>query len=196
MCQRRNAILKGRAPLAATPLATQPFKRVSVDLVELPPARNRDRYVMTVVDKLTRFVQLVPLPAKDNHTVVDALISNFTTLFGSPDTLISDNGTEFTSEYFREVCNLMGKKTRYTTPYNPASNGMVERCNRVIKDCLAAFCEDSPSTWNSRLDYVPLALNTAFHRSVNNQPLYLLTGRKCTFPIGMTILAKGTQESD
>jgi len=185
-CQRRKAVLRGRAPLAATPLATQSFEWVFVDLVDLPPAQNGDRYVMTIVDELTRFIQLVPLPTKDAHTVADALISHFTTLFGPPDTLISDNGTEFTGEYFREVCSLMGTKTRYTTPYNPASNGMVERCNRVIKDCLAALCEDSPNTWNTRLDYVRLALNTAFHRSVNNQPLYLLTGRHCTFPIGMT----------
>ncbi|ROT79444.1 hypothetical protein C7M84_001819 [Penaeus vannamei] len=97
-----------------------------------------------------------------------------------------DNGSEFTGEYFREVCELLGTKTRYTTPYNPASNGLVERCNRVIKDCLAALCEDTPNTWNTRLDYVRLALNTAFHRSVNNQPLYLLTGRECTFPVGLT----------
>lgn len=84
-CQRRKAVLKGRAPLAATPLATQLFKRVSVDLVELPPAWSRDRYVMTVVDELTRFVQLVPLLSKDDHIIADALISNFMTLFGPPD---------------------------------------------------------------------------------------------------------------
>ena len=80
----------------------------------------------------------------------------------------------------------MGIKTKYTTPYNPASNGMVERANRVIKDCLSSLCQNEPRTWNTRLNYVRLALNTAFHRSVNNQPLFLLTGRSCTFPIGMT----------
>lgn len=49
----------------------------------------------------------------------------------------------------------------------------------VIKDCLAALCE-TPNTWNTRLDYVRLVLNTAFHRSANNQPLYLLMGVECT----------------
>lgn len=150
-CQRRKAILRGKAPLAANPLATKPFKRAFVDLVELP-----------------------------------TLLSQYVSLFGPPETLLSDNGSEFTSEYFREVCSLVGTKTRYTTPYNPASNGLVERCNRVIKDCLAALCENAPRTWNSRLDYVRLALNTAFHRSISIQPLYLLTGRDCAFPIGLT----------
>ena len=185
-CQRRKAVLRGRAPLAAAPLATHPFERVSVDLIDLPPASNGDRYVLTIIDELTRFVQLVPLPTKDTHTVADALISNYTTLFGPPVTLISDNGSEFTGTYFKEVCELMGIKTKYTTPYNPASNGMVERANRVIKDCLSSLCQNEPRTWNTRLNYVRLALNTAFHRSVNNQPLFLLTGRSCTFPIGMT----------
>ena len=185
-CQRRKAVQRGRAPLASTPLATEPFERVNVDLVMLPTASNGDKYVLTIVDELTRFVQLVPLASKDVHTVADALLLNFSTLFGPPVTLISDNGSEFTGEYFREVCSLMGTKIRYTTPYCPASNGLVERSNRVIKDCLSALCEDAPDTWNTRLEYVRLALNTSFHRSVNNQPLYLLTGRSCTFPIGMT----------
>ncbi|XP_047470482.1 uncharacterized protein LOC125026223 [Penaeus chinensis] len=145
-CQRRKTVLRGRAPLAANPLATEPFERVSVDLIDLPVASNGDRYVLTIVDELTRFIQRV----------------------------------------FREVCELLGTKTRYTTPYNPASNGLVERCNRVIKDCLAALCEETPNTWNTRLEYMRLALYTAFHRSVNNQPLYLLTGRDCIFPVGLT----------
>jgi len=185
-CQRRKTVLRGRAPLAANPLATEPFERVSVDLIELPVANNGDRYVLTIVDELTRFIQLVPMPTKDAHTVADALISHFITLFGPPVTLLSDNRSEFTGEYVREVCELLGTKTRNTIPNNPASNGLVERCNTVIKDCLAALCEDTPNTWNTRLDYVRLALNTAFHRSVNNQPLYLLTGRECTFPVGLT----------
>ncbi|ROT61463.1 hypothetical protein C7M84_020752 [Penaeus vannamei] len=169
----------------ANPLATEPFECDLVDLIELPVTNNGDRYVLTIVDELTRFIQLVPMPTKDAHTVADALISHFITLFGPPVTL-SDNGSEFTGEYVREVCELLGTKTRNTIPNNPASNGLVERCNTVIKDCLAALCEDTPNTWNTRLDYVRLALNTAFHRSVNNQPLYLLTGRECTFPVGLT----------
>lgn len=185
-CQRRKGVARGRAPLAATPLATQPFERVSVDLIELPPARNGDKYILSIIDELTRFVQLVPLADKEAHTVADALIAHYVTLFGPPQTLISDNGGEFTGEYFREVCNLMGIKTRYTTPYNPSSNGLVERCNRVIKDCLSSLCENDPQSWSSRVEYVRLAINSAFHRSVCNQPLYLLTGRECTFPIGMT----------
>ncbi|ROT76340.1 hypothetical protein C7M84_005068 [Penaeus vannamei] len=113
----------------ANPLATEPFERVSVDLIELPVANNGDRYVLTIVDELTRFIQLVPMPTKDAHTVADALISHFITLFGPPVTLLSDNGSEFTGEYFREVCELLDL----------------------------------------------LIIN-----------LYLLTGRECTFPVGLT----------
>lgn len=109
-CQGRKDVARGRAPLAVTPLATQPFECISVDLIEHLPARNRNKYILSIVDELTSFVQLA---------LADALITHYVTLFGLPQTLISDNGGEFTDEYFCEVCNLMGLKTRYTNHTTP-----------------------------------------------------------------------------
>lgn len=60
---------------------------------------------MTVIDELVRFIHLVPLPAKDAHIVVDALISNFTARLDLPVTLITKNGTKLTAEYFQELCS-------------------------------------------------------------------------------------------
>lgn len=80
--QCHKSVLCGCAHLAANPLATKPFERVSVDLIDLTSANNGDKYVLTVIDELTRFMQLVPMSSKAAHTVADALISNDITLFG------------------------------------------------------------------------------------------------------------------
>ncbi|XP_037789306.1 uncharacterized protein LOC119584710 [Penaeus monodon] len=66
-----------------------------------------------------------------------------------------------------------------------SANGMVERSNRVIRDSLATLMDQHPNCWND-LPYVRLALNTALHRSINQKPLYLLTGRDCYFPGNLT----------
>ncbi|ROT79955.1 hypothetical protein C7M84_001325 [Penaeus vannamei] len=111
-CQRRKGVARGRAPLAATPLATQPFERVSVDLIELPPARNGDKYILSIVDELTRFIQLVPLADKEAHTVADALIAHYVTLLGPPQTLVSDNGGEFTGRECTFPIGMTNHQTR------------------------------------------------------------------------------------
>ncbi|ROT73945.1 hypothetical protein C7M84_007588 [Penaeus vannamei] len=61
---------------------------------------------------------------------------------------------------------------------------MIERTNRVVKNALATLLEASPLEWDELLPYVRLAMNSAVHRSVGDQPLYLLTGHIGTYPVG------------
>lgn len=69
----------------------------------LSPAHNDDNYVITATDDFTRLIQTVPLPAKYAKNIIERLIRKSATIIGPPVTLISDNGTELTSEYFSEV---------------------------------------------------------------------------------------------
>jgi len=168
------------------PEVTQPFERVSADLVEMVTSARGHRYVLVVIDHFTRYLQLVPLINKDAGSVADAFIEHFFTLFGPPRTLLTDNGSEFTNRLFRQVCQILEIKTLYTTCYHPQANGMVERVNRVLKDSLATLVGQHPQDWDRMLPYVRLALNTSVHRSVNQTPLYLLTGRDGYFPANLT----------
>lgn len=74
----------------------------------------------------------------------------------------------------------------FSIAYHPQSNGVVKRSNRAVKDALATFVQQSPSQCPTHLTAMRLALNTAVHRSVGDQPLYLLTGRTAEFSRGLT----------
>lgn len=63
---------------------------------------------------------------------------------------------------------------------------MVERSNRVLKEALATLTERHPLDWHQYVPQVRLALNSAFHRSVGDQPLYLLMGHHGHFPVGLS----------
>lgn len=127
-------------------------------------------------------MQLIPLPNKEAQTVADAFIKDYVTLFGPPRLLVADNGREFQNRLFSQVCRIIQTKTSYTTRYHPEANGMIERSNRVVKDALATFVGEHPEDWDNMLPFVRLALNSAVHRSVGQQPLYLLTGKDGYFP--------------
>ncbi|XP_042856081.1 KRAB-A domain-containing protein 2-like [Penaeus japonicus] len=157
-----------------------------MDLVELPKSDNDFKYVLVIVDQLSRFTQLVPLKDKQAVTVTNALINDFITIFGPPQAFICDNGTEFSNSLLRAVCKLLETKINFTTPYHPESNGLCERTNRVVKDTLYALTEKNPRRWDTMIPHVRFAINSSVNRSVNNQPLYLMLGQSIHYPVGLT----------
>ena len=65
-------------------------------------------------------------PEPKAPTVATKLIEEFVARFGVPLELHSDQGREFESAVFREMCSLLGVKKTQTTPYHPRSNGMIK----------------------------------------------------------------------
>ena len=55
---------------------------------------------------------------------------------------LSDNGREFTSNEFKELCKESGIKWEFSTPYNPQQNGIAERKNRTIMEAARAMLHD------------------------------------------------------
>ena len=57
-------------------------------------------------------------------------------------TFRSNNGGEFTSNEFKELCRYLGIKRDLTTPYNPQENGVAERKNRMIMEAARTMIHD------------------------------------------------------
>ena len=57
-------------------------------------------------------------------------------------TFQSDNGREFTSNEFKELCKESGIKRELSTPYNPQQNGIAEWKNRTIMEAARAMLHD------------------------------------------------------
>jgi len=186
VCQRRKGPAYRQAPMANAPDVNLPLERVSADLMDLHSSTSGNRYVLSIVDHMTRYLQLIPLPCKSAETVAEAFINNFVTLFGPPRVIQTDNGSEFCNRLFQQVCSIIQTKMSFTTVYHAQANGMIERTNRVVKDALATLTESRPDTWDQYLPQVRLALNSSVHRSIREQPIYLMTGHHGHFPLGPT----------
>lgn len=50
------------------------------------------------------------------------------------ETLHIDMGKQFESDVVKHLCSMLGVKKTHTTPYNPKSDGMVDRFNRTFID--------------------------------------------------------------
>jgi len=184
-CQRRKGSPR-KAPLAKPPDVSVPLEKVSADLIELGRSEAGYRYCLTIIDHLTRYVQIVPLKTKHADSVADAMFQEFVTIFGPPRLIQTDGGSEFNNRLFKECCRLLQIKTTLTTAYHPQANGMIERTNRVVKDAIASLANTTPTRWEQLIPQVRLALNSAIHRCTGDQPLYLMTGHHGHFPVGLT----------
>ena len=95
-----------------------------------------------MIDKFFRFCLLVPVQNIKTLTIVKAF-QEWLNLLGSPKNLLSDNGTQFTSEIFRAFTQNFNTKQHFSTPYYPECNGQIERLHRWIKERLVLISVDA-----------------------------------------------------
>ena len=118
-------------------------------------------------------------------TVATTLVEVWILKFGAPDTLHTDQGTNFNGEVMKDICQVfMIDKTR-TSPYHPQGNGQVERFNRVIADTISKYCAEKPQEWDLYLPHVIFVYNTTIHKTLGTTPFSMLYGREAQYPIDL-----------
>ena len=185
ICQKTAP--KGRTckvPLGEMPLMEEPFKRVAVDLVGpiSPVSEKGNRYILTVVDFATRYPEAVALPKIETERVAEALLEVFSRV-GFRKEMLSDRGTQFTSDMMKEVSRLVSTKQLFTTPYNPRWNGLCERINGVLKSMLKTMCQERLKDWDRYLPAILFAYREVPQSSTGFSPFELLYGRAARGPM-------------
>ncbi|GBM66858.1 Retrovirus-related Pol polyprotein from transposon 412 [Araneus ventricosus] len=96
--------------------------------------------------------------------------------------LHSDQGTNFNSALFTELCKLLGILKTRTTALHPESDGMVERFNRTILNNLSLFVSRNQADWDTHLPLFLLAYRSAEHEVTGLTPAEMLFGRTLRLP--------------
>ena len=87
---------------------TRAFQCVAVDLVECKRLSQGSRFILSVIDHLTRYVVLIPIQDKAARTVVRHVIERVFSVFGPPETLHCDQCKEFKNELVEELQSVFG----------------------------------------------------------------------------------------
>lgn len=160
----------------------KPWATVCTDLVgPLPRSSKGNTYHAVFQDRFTKWVQCRPIRKPTAAVITKALYEEIIVRFGCPDTVISDNGAQYTSRHFRSFLTEMGIRHRLTPPYTPQANP-VERTNKTLKTMIAQFCDQNQKKWDAHLPELAFALNTVRHDSTGFSPAYLNYGRELEIP--------------
>ena len=184
-CQRTTP--RGRlhkVPLGRMMVPQTPFEKVAVDLIGpiLPPSERGHRYALVMVDYATRYPMAVPLKTIDSQTVAQALWDMWTSV-GIPSEVVSDRGTQFTSDMMREVYSLLQVQGKYTTPYHAQANGLVERYNGTLKTMMRRMTVERPRDWDRVIPALLFAYREVPQESTGFSPFELLYGRRVKGPM-------------
>ena len=141
-----------------------------------PITENKNRYILTLVDYTTRYPEAIALPRIETEHVAEALVEIFSRM-GVPQEILSDKGSQFTSELMREVGRLLSLRQMTTTPYHPMCNGLVEKFNRTLKKMLRKMCAERPRDWDRYLPALLFSYREVPQESLNFSPFELMFGR-------------------
>jgi transposase InsO family protein len=127
-------------------------------------------YLLVVIDDFTKWTEVFPLRDATAARICKVLEESLFCRFGMPKTLVSDNGSNFTSQILAYLCKQWKIQQRFTSPYHPQSN-LTERANRSIKTMIRAYLEGEPHKYWAK--YIPFFLLQSTHLSKNQLGLLL-----------------------
>jgi hypothetical protein len=164
-CQT-NKILgpRGKAPMEISTTARQPFEKCCLDIVgPLPETQAGNKYILTFQYELSKFLIATPIARQDAETVSKEFVKHVILRVGIPRRLLTDQGSNFLSELFRNTCKLLRIQKLQTIPFHPESNGSLERSHRVLKEYLRHYVEKDQSNWDEWVPYAVHVFNNSTH---------------------------------
>lgn len=123
------------------------------------PWKATDMFWSVRIISLNSFI-CIPSQIKKATTFAECHFQNYILEHGLMELLQTDRGRQFESDTVKCLCRMLGVKKTHTTPYNPKSDGIVERFNRTLEDQLA-----KTPVMSHNLSQVAFAYNTCIHSS-------------------------------
>ena len=175
-CLRFDVKKEGFHP-ARTVEADQPWDHVELDLIgPLPVSDAGYSHIMTIVDVCTGYTILRPLKSTKMEEVARQMWTIIAE-YGPMKILQTDNGPEFANSMVEQLSSLYGVEHRFSTPYHPRANGLVERQNKEVGRHLKKLMVNASGRWEDLLPMVQMSINCMEQSRTKTMPFVLMFGR-------------------
>lgn len=186
-CQRKKLVrVKTKLPMMITDTPANAFDKVALDIVgPLPLTKSNNQYLLTIQCNLTKFLDAIPLPNATAQTIGTAFAKDYITRYGTPRTILTDQGQNFMSNTIKQISKLFKIKQVRTTAYHPQSNGSLERSHLVLIEHIKHYTKNG-NDWDEYIRFAIFCYNTAKHESTSFTPHQLIFGQEARLPSDMT----------
>ncbi|XP_010692581.1 uncharacterized protein LOC104905678 [Beta vulgaris subsp. vulgaris] len=173
-------------------LEIEPIDVWGIDFMGPFPSSCGNRYILVVVDYVTKWVEVVASISNDSKVVMKLFKKVIFPRFGVPRVLINDGGLHFHQSTFKALLKKYGVTHKVGLAYHPQTSGQVEVSNHQIKRILEKVVNRSKKDWSQKLDDTLWALRNAFKTPLGTTPYRLVYGKACHLPIEMEYLSAWT----
>ncbi|CAH1257446.1 GIN1 [Branchiostoma lanceolatum] len=165
-----------------------PNDRVAMDICgPYPKSHKGNKYILVLSDYFTKWVEVFPMADITAESVVKCFYEGWICVHGPPQSLHTDQGSNFDSVHVKDLCRFMKIHKTRTTPYHPQSDGLVERFNRTMGNILRSRVAPHQRDWDEHLPEVKFAYNTSCHATTGFSPYFVQHGREARLPIHLMV---------
>jgi ribonuclease HI/transposase InsO family protein len=179
---------------------TWPFAVWGLDLVgPLQKAPRGFTHLLVAIDKFSKWIEVRPLNSIRSEQAV-AFFTNIIHCFGVPNSIITDNGTQFTGRKFLDFCEDHHIRVDWAIVAHPMTNGQVERANGMILQGLKPRIYNNLNKfdrrWMKELPSVVWSLRTTPSRATGFTPFFLVYGAEAILPTDLEYGSPRTRAYD
>ena len=189
---------KGQLTLMQPIICTEPMELVHIDYVGMEVTIATDKKpvvwnVLVVIDHFTCYVQAFVTKNHTARTTAQVLYNSYFSVFGFPQCLMSDQGTEFCGKVIAAMCSLLGVEKIRTTLYHPQTNGSAERVHQTLQRMIGKLDPEKRRKWLAHIGSIIIAYNSTRSLVTGYSPYYLMFGHRPRLPIDLLFLMRWTQ---
>ena len=179
ICKSGKPDFTRKTPIGEYPETHKPFSRIHLDLIgPLPNAPSNFKYIFIAIDSFSHFIITEAITRKDSARICNIVQDKILDKFEIPDLIVTDRGSEFSSNAFQKFCNDRNIKIHLCAPYHKESNGLVERANLQVEMGLRCAIIEKGKSWVNHLQYVTEALNNSIHANMPFTPNEVINNRR------------------
>ncbi|KAM2498199.1 hypothetical protein PS1_040490 [Malus domestica] len=144
-------------------------------------------WILVATDYFTKWVEAKSYAELTSKEVCDFVEEHIVTRFGAPETILTDNGTIFTAERFKEYTASLKIRLKQSTSYYPQENGQAETSNKVLIGILEKIIKERPGMWHLKLNEALWAYRTLLRSTTGTTPYALTYGHDAMLPVELSI---------
>jgi hypothetical protein len=171
-----------KAPMGKMPVGA-PLDRLSMDVLgPLPVSKQNNRFILVVSDHFTKWVEVFAIPDYTAATCARIVLNEVIARWGCPYDILTDQGRNFESQIFADLCELLEVRKIRTSVANPRCNGQTERYNRTLLRMIKAYLRGQDDRWDENLGCLSAAYRATVHESTGMTPNLMMLGREVRLP--------------
>ena len=163
-------------PMGKSFTSSRPFQKLYMDFTgPYVTSKSGNTVVFVVLDHFSKFVFLQPFPRATGANAIQFLEKSVFPLFGVPEFVHTDNGTQFVGRSFEAFLVKYGIKHHYNPLYSPQCNAS-ERLNRTLIESIRAYVKSDHCNWDQQLTSIGISMRSSIHSSIGMTPFCAVFG--------------------